>query len=168
MRLLRVLVALAPLSAVDLIATATPPSFGITWKWPNGTHGDGAEEIYLYSHRNASSVTVVVEREGRPKKVKPGWVADPRAASTIYRSLNQPQKFREVVAAGIKQLKPFQMQNARDSVIIVRFEAKEIEIPEFYGEGPEDHCIGSENHKRFLAVKKIMDEFDTEPCETPE
>ncbi|MBI3839708.1 MAG: hypothetical protein HY288_17440 [Planctomycetia bacterium] len=80
------------------------------------------------------------------------------------------KKYAEAVAAGIQQLRAFPPQNADDDVTVIRLGIKRketrIEIPEFYGEGEADNNIGSENHKRFLAIEKILGDFDTNALTT--
>ncbi|MBI3839707.1 MAG: hypothetical protein HY288_17435 [Planctomycetia bacterium] len=75
-------------------------------------------------------------------------------------------KYSAAMAAGIDQLKSFPPQHPGGDVtavtIGIRGQVTTVEIPEFYGKGKENNNIGSENHQRFLAVKKIVDDFDTD------
>ncbi|MBI3839476.1 MAG: hypothetical protein HY288_16270 [Planctomycetia bacterium] len=103
---------------------------------------------------------------------KPGWTRTNERGRWYFRNANPlstadaKKKFADARAAGIEELKTFantRMNISRSPTRVrLQFNGKfrETTIPEFLTEGEQDN-IGSENHRRFLAVEKINGDFDT-------
>jgi len=168
------------------VSTPTPETSAPTPTQPNATtvisvqpigvigwarHDEirGGESVSLWPEGHSRVATM---RYGVPERVKPGWRATTKEVGgdtiTSYQKNNYfssdeaVRLYEAAVVAGIKNVKSFDNPNGNGSgtMITIRngFHIESTRVPEFYGEGQEDHNIGSENHKRFLAVKKIMDE----------
>jgi hypothetical protein len=127
---------------------------------------DGRSEIFLRNLFNS------------PLKVKAGWKIvkedpnEPCDRKEVQRlnPLSQEEakrRFNEALAAGICDLKTFEMRYTDGGgtgigvQINGRLEAKT--IPFFVQEYKDEK--GSLNHRRYLAVEKIMSDFDRDPKE---
>lgn len=161
MKALYLLAVIASLVVTNSIAQlATHPNM---IGWMRGDDINGGEQIILFPD---GRVRISILRYGDPKKPNPGWNAERNEDGTCYRSdtylsrAEVKQLYKAAMAAGVKDVKSFPNPMGDAPVeIVITTDALARTIPEFYGEGEEDHNIGSKNHKRFLAVKKIMDQI---------
>ncbi len=160
MKVLCMLSAIIAVATVVSAVTAAPPSNRIGWT-RRGV--DGGEQVFLYSGGQSQ---ISIGRFGEPKTAKPGWTVSTNEKGTIYRNdapfspEDTKKLYQEIVAAGIEDVRPFEMREGGTLAAIITIRGvTEIKIPDFYGVGKEDHNVASENHKRFLAVKRIMDKI---------
>jgi hypothetical protein len=117
---------------------------------------------------------ITVQRWGKPQKTSPGWTTRVEKSWTIYvkkspfTAEEARKKFKDAIAAGIKDLRSFpaDYSDGGGTVAGVEVDGKltETVIPMFLHEGKKDNK-GSENHKRFLSVDKILGKFDTDATE---
>ena len=105
-------------------------------------------------------------------KPKNGWTVHPglshfSKANPLSRD-EAKEKFQEALAAGIQKLKTFKagyMDGGGTEVgIQIGGKLTKTSIPMFLHEDEPDNK-GSENHKRFLEVQKIIGKFDADPVE---
>jgi hypothetical protein len=103
-------------------------------------------------------------QDGQPAKKR---VDDLQKNITFAASVAR-RKFRGEIAAGITELRKYPAGYANGSGTLLRRKANdrltETVIPMFVSEGVKDK-EGSESQKRFLAVEKIMGQFDTDVTE---
>jgi hypothetical protein len=140
------------------------------WK-PNG----GYKRLTLW--RAGYSEIEVVPRakltNGKnPYRAKPGWemIREGDRVRFVHRSAYTPNQalimFRNALRAGIRRLKSFRptKTDAGGTRLVINLEGKrkEILIPFFTG-----RYRGTTNHKRYLAVSKVLGHFDTDAFEGP-
>jgi hypothetical protein len=171
--------ALVLLSGVEPLATAlaAPATTSTTsddiqsifWENQIWKPGGGGERLMLWADGRSE---IIVKRFGKPGDPKPGWTARAAPPFTHYVKSNPlppqeaKQKFAGAIAAGIDQIKPFEPNYHDGGGTLVGVQRageqmKEVTIPEFTADNPAG-APGSENHKRYLAVKQVLDGFDTD------
>jgi hypothetical protein len=143
------------------------------WEKQDWEPSGGAERLTLWADGRSE---ITVKRLGEPRKPKAGWAVTKRDQWCYYRKANPlppdeaRRKFAAAVAAGIRDLKTFPPGYADGSGTLVGVEVggklTETVVPMFLHPGEKDNK-GSENHKRYLAVEKILGGFGTDAIEEP-
>jgi hypothetical protein len=142
----------------------------IVWEHQNWESNGGFERLTLWSD-GRSEVVVLPLQHARDDQdnLRPnsGWekvkYTSPRHVEFIRKNIYPPDvartKFREALAAGIHLLEPFKpgfVDGGGTRVVVqIKGRQKEIIIPMFM-----DRDKGTLNHKRFLAVSKVLNGFD--------
>jgi hypothetical protein len=129
---------------------------------------DGGEHGLTLWADGRSEISV----SGGCKKLKPGWEV---VRTDEYISARRPnvfskedakQKFQAALAAGIHELKTFEpsYKDGGLTIVIVQINGKSqsVMVPDFDVVAPNEK--GSRNHRLFLAVQKILDDYDKQPC----
>ncbi|MBI3839475.1 MAG: hypothetical protein HY288_16265 [Planctomycetia bacterium] len=175
MQLWHYLIAIFTLAQFVLPVAANEPDATdmITWERIRGKPGGGSDGITLWADGRSE---ILVQRGGAPMRPNPGWTVTNDTAWSYYRKssplsrTDAKKKFTDALAAGIEQLKTFTPKGIifDPGATVVRVQLngklKETVLPEFMNEGEKDDK-GSENHRRFLAVKEILGEFETDAFE---
>jgi hypothetical protein len=151
--------------------TSQPAVEALFWEDQIWKPGGGGERLTLWSDGRSE---ITVKRFGDPRTPKPGWTVRTAHPFTYYTKANPlpadeaRQKFHAALAAGIEQLKPFESDyhDGGGTLVGVQRGGKmnTVTIPEFTAPEKPDNA-GSENHKRYIAVQKILDGFDTDAVE---
>ena len=140
------------------------------WEWQSWETGGGHNRLTLWKDgRSQSDVVPDAFSRGHPERFKPheGWIIVEKAGGVSF--IREPafpedvarEKFRRAYAAGIHLLESFRPDYVDGSGTVVGTQIngklEETVIPMFMGENQ-----GTRNHKRFLAVSKILSGFDTD------
>lgn len=169
--MLKMLAIAAALSSIGATSRpATQPTTKITsifWEKQVWGLGGGKSRLTLWAD-GRSEITVRRRRPAAP--AKPGWTMTKDDDGTVYHKASplsaeeSRKKFADAITAGIAELKTFAADYSDGGGTLVGIEndgkIKQIVIPMFIHPDEPDNK-GSENHKRFLAVQKVIGEFDT-------
>ena len=149
----------------------TSPASQITmifWEEQSWKPGGGSERLTLWASGRSE---ITLKRWGETQKTNPGWSATKVGHFSYYRKADPfppavaVAKFHAAISAGIEQLKSFPPGFADGGGTLVGIESdgklKETVIPFFIHPDQPDN-ENSENHRRYLAVEKVLGDFDTD------
>lgn len=142
-----------------------------TQEWETGGK---TTRLTLWADGRSESLVTLWD-DGRP--LAPGWQAVTRKAgmltalkSSVLPPEEAQRRFRAALAAGFTQIRTFP-SNVRDGGAFLLGYSDDAGdhktlVPLFLHEGQPDDK-GSDNHRRFLAVKSAIGDFDSDPFAPP-
>lgn len=162
----------APCHSFDSAPTADEL---ILWEIQNWETNGGYKRLTLW-RAGYSEIEVVPQAklsgDKNPYTPKPGWemIREGDTIRFVHRNAYTPNQartmFRQAIRAGIRRLTSFRhtYKNGGGTRVVINLEEKrtEIVIPYF-----SDRQKGTTNHKRYLAVSAVLDNFDTDAFEGP-
>jgi hypothetical protein len=164
--------ATAPATAPSAATDASRVDF-IFWENQSWMSNGPSARLTLWSNGHSE---ILVRSFGKTRQPKSGWTVEQDEMWAQYRKADPypadevKHKISAALAAGIQQLRTFRPGYRDGSGTLVGVQVNgnltETSIPMFIHPGQPDNA-GSENHKRFLEIEKILGDFDTKPVEPP-
>jgi len=142
--------------------------------WESQSWEDGGERARLTLWADGRSETRVTRSVGQTApKAKPGWTVEVKKNDATFTRKNPlsvdeaKEKFKQALDAGIRELKTFKITYNDGGGTLIGVKCKNDEratetiVPMFLKEGAENDN-GSENHKRYIKVERVIGAFSTD------